>query len=67
MPAGKSGPPGTRLRNFRAEDDLWLAAKAIAQRRSEDLSSAVLRPALEAYVILHDGPPPKPKRRTRKA
>lgn len=45
-------PPGTRLRNFRADDELWDAAKATAARRGEDLSS-VIRKGLERYVARH--------------
>lgn len=42
-------PRGTTLRNFRAEDDLWQRAKAVAETRGESLSD-VLRAALERYV-----------------
>lgn len=42
-------PPGTTLRNFRAEDSLWRQAKAVAAMRGESLSD-VLRAALERYV-----------------
>jgi hypothetical protein len=42
-------PRGTTLRNFRAEDALWQAAKVIADRRGESLSD-VLRAALLRYV-----------------
>lgn len=49
----RGGPPGTNLRNFRADDSLWEAAKATAKRRAENLSDHVLRPALEDYVKLH--------------
>jgi hypothetical protein len=45
-------PYGTKLRNFRAEDSLWLRAKAIADSRGESLSD-VLRDALERYVKRH--------------
>lgn len=40
---------GTTLRNFRADDSLWLRAKVIAEKRGESLSD-VLRAALERYV-----------------
>lgn len=42
-------PRGTTLRNFRADDSLWLRAKAVADKRGESLSD-VLRAALERYV-----------------
>ena len=42
-------PVGTTLRNFRANDELWRAAKAVADERGESLSD-VLRRALEQYV-----------------
>lgn len=42
-------PPGTTLRNFRADDSLWRRAKAAAESRGESLSD-VLRAALEQYV-----------------
>lgn len=42
-------PPGTRLRNVRVDDDLWLPAKAIAAARGESLSE-VIRDALAEYV-----------------
>lgn len=42
-------PRGTTLRNFRADDSLWMRAKAVAERRGESLSD-VLRAALEQYV-----------------
>lgn len=45
-------PVGTTLRNFRADDSLWLRAKAVAQARDESLSD-VLRRALELYVKRH--------------
>lgn len=40
---------GTTLRNFRADNDLWLRAKAVAEARGESLSD-VLRRALEEYA-----------------
>lgn len=43
-------PPGTPLRNFRAEDELWDAAIETAKRLGENLSTDVLRPALVDYV-----------------
>lgn len=54
-------PRGTTLRNFRAEDDLWLRAKDVAAARGENLSD-VLRAALERYVKRHEVtiPPPRP-------
>lgn len=42
-------PKGTTLRNFRADEALWLRAKAIAEDRGESLSD-VLRAALERYI-----------------
>ena len=45
-------PPGTKLRNLRVDDSLWLRAKAIAEGRGESLSD-VLRKALEQYVKRH--------------
>lgn len=42
-------PRGTTLRNFRADDDLWRRARAVATKRGESLSD-VLRAALERYV-----------------
>ena len=42
-------PRGTTLRNFRADDTLWQAAKTVADERGESLSD-VLRTALEQYV-----------------
>ena len=42
-------PHGTTLRNFRADDELWLRAKAAAEKRGESLSD-VLRRALEEYA-----------------
>lgn len=42
--------PGTPLRNFRAEDELWDAAMETAERLGENLSTDVLRPALVDYV-----------------
>ena len=42
-------PRGTKLRNFRADDTLWERAKAVADKREENLSD-VLRKALEEYV-----------------
>lgn len=47
-------PPGTTLRNFRADDSLWFRAKAVAEKRGESLSD-VLRRALELYVKRHGG------------
>lgn len=41
--------PKTPLRAFRAPDELWQAAKAVADERNETLSD-VLRRALEQYV-----------------
>lgn len=43
---------GTTLRNFRADDDLWTAAREVAAERDESLSE-VLRTALEEYVAAH--------------
>lgn len=40
--------PGTRLRSFRISDDLYVAARAEADRRGEALSEAVRR-FLEEY------------------
>ena len=40
---------GTAIRNVRVADDLWLRAKAVADKRGESLSD-VLRAALERYV-----------------
>lgn len=42
-------PPGTTLRNFRADDTLWQRARAVAASRGESLSD-VLRKALEQYI-----------------
>lgn len=42
-------PVGTTLRNFRADDELWAAAKDVATERHESLSE-VLRAALAEYV-----------------
>ena len=42
-------PPGTKLRNLRVNDSLWLRAKAVADKRGESLSD-VLRGALERYI-----------------
>lgn len=38
---------------FRAPQELWDDARAIATARKENLSLHVLRPALEAYVAEH--------------
>lgn len=46
----RMAPPGTRLRNLRVDDDLWLAAKARAEEEGTDLSS-VIRSFLRAYVV----------------
>lgn len=46
-------PPGTTLRNFRADDELWSRAKEVAEQRDESLSE-VLRGALAAYVETHE-------------
>lgn len=40
---------------FRAPQDLWDTARAIAEARGENLSQHVLRPALERYVADHSG------------
>lgn len=45
-------PVGTKLRNIRVADPLWLRAKAVADERGESLSD-VLRAALERYVKRH--------------
>lgn len=42
-------PRGTTLRNIRVADDLWVAARAVAASRGENLST-VIRAALERYV-----------------
>lgn len=42
-------PRGTTLRNFRADDNLWKRAKAVAEKRGDSLSD-ILRQALERYV-----------------
>lgn len=34
---------GTTRRTIRVDDDLWLPAKAAAERRGEDLSTAIRR------------------------
>lgn len=46
-------PRGTTLRNFRANDSLWMRAKAVAEVRGESLSD-VLRKALEQYVAQYE-------------
>jgi predicted HicB family RNase H-like nuclease len=45
-------PPGTKLRNVRVADSLWLRAMEVAARRDESLSD-VIRAALERYVKRH--------------
>lgn len=45
---------GTTNRNVRVSDDLWTAARSVADKRGEDLSK-VLRAALEEYVKRHAG------------
>jgi hypothetical protein len=45
-------PPGTKLRNVRVADSLWLAARKVAADRDEKLSD-VIRAALELYVKRH--------------
>lgn len=42
-------PYGTRLRNVRVPDELWEAAKAVAEERGESLSD-IIRAALASYV-----------------
>lgn len=42
----------TPLRNVRIADPLWLAARAVAESRGENLSD-VIRAALERYVKRH--------------
>jgi antitoxin component of RelBE/YafQ-DinJ toxin-antitoxin module len=41
--------PKTPIRGVRIAEDLWLAAKAVAERRGDNLSD-VIRKALERYV-----------------
>jgi antitoxin component of RelBE/YafQ-DinJ toxin-antitoxin module len=41
--------PKTPIRGFRIPDDLYLAARATAEERGEDLST-VVRACLERYV-----------------
>lgn len=58
MPSKRAEPKrppyaGTRLRPFRASDDLWNEAQEIAKSRGENVSAHVLRPALERYVKRH--------------
>jgi predicted transcriptional regulator len=50
------------LRTFRAPDDLWQRARAVAAVRDESLSD-VIRAALERYVRRHGITPP-PQERT---
>ncbi len=45
-------PRGTRLRNVRVADELWSAARTVAEQREENLSD-VIRDALERYVRRH--------------
>jgi metal-responsive CopG/Arc/MetJ family transcriptional regulator len=45
---------GTIHRTLRVEDDLWGAAKSIADGRGENLSE-ILRQALRDYVSQHEG------------
>jgi hypothetical protein len=44
--------PKTPIRGFRIPDDLYLAARATAEERGEDLST-VVRACLERYVKRH--------------
>jgi hypothetical protein len=41
---------GTTIRNVRVEAELWDPAKAKALANGENLSGAVIRPALRAYL-----------------
>lgn len=45
-------PPGTKLRNVRVADDLWLAAKDATSQHGDTLAD-VVRAALVAYVAQH--------------
>lgn len=45
-------PRGTTLRNIRIDDDLWRAARQVAQDRGETLSE-VIRAALRRYIARH--------------
>lgn len=48
--------PKTPIRGFRIPDELYLAAKAKAEARGEDMST-VVRAALERYVKRKDRTP----------
>jgi hypothetical protein len=52
-----SKPRGTTLRNVRVSEPLWVASRAAADARGENLSD-VIRAALERYVKRHGVTPP---------
>lgn len=45
-------PAGTTLRNVRVADELWDAARAVADEQEETVSE-VIRAALTEYVAAH--------------